>query len=100
MRLCSNIVWARYVTGPLECDTSYHVSLSAWNSQGESPASSSMFSTVCPVQAKPVASHSPLILFSMGSSLYTKDITLEKNIWSQQTKVAELKSGMFISLPS
>ena len=83
----------RYVTGPLECDTSYEVRLTAWNSEGESPASSSLFSTVCPAQARAEA-RPPLVVFSLGSGLYTKDITLEKNIWRKQTKVAQLDSGM------
>ena len=84
----------RYVTGPLECDTTYLVTMTAWNSEGESPASSSLFSTVCSAEASPEA-QAPLVLFSLGSGLYTKDITLEKNIWRKQTKVAQLKSGMF-----
>ena len=86
------------MTGPLECDTTYLVNITAWNSEGESPASSSLFSTVCPAQASSEA-RAPLVFFSLGSGLYTKDITLEKNIWRKQTKVAQLKSGMFFLNP-
>ena len=92
------MMMTRYVTGPLECDTSYRVRLTAWNSEGESPASSSPFSTVCPAEARSEA-RPPLVLFSLGPGLYTKDITLEKNIWRKQTKLAQLESGMFFLNP-
>ena len=93
-----NVLLTRYVTGPLECHTTYRVSLTAWNSEGESPASSSLVTTVCPAPARSEA-RAPLVLFSLGPALYTKDITLEKNIWSKQTKVAQLHSGMFFLNP-
>ena len=42
----------RYVTGPLECDSSYIIKLSAYNSAGESGASQSLFKTVCTTQVR------------------------------------------------
>ena len=68
-----------YVTGPLECNSSYIVMLSAVNVDGESPNATKHVDTSCQQQVnhKDVV---PYVLFSEKKAVYKKDIRIGQSL--------------------
>ena len=76
------------MTGPLECDSDYLVRLSAINDGGESERTEENFRTACS-QPSSGLQRPPFILFSLGTGLYSKDITIGPAMWDQANLLTE-----------
>ena len=63
--------------------------MSAENSFGDSDVSEAQFKTYCSAQSKP-GHLSPVVVFSKENKIFSKDITLKKNLWSMPTEIIEL----------
>ena len=63
-----------FQAGPLSCDTSYIIKMTASSSEGESPPGTTEITTVCPKQTR--TDLPPIMLYSMEETMKAFDVTI------------------------